>query len=211
MAFAGCGTVNRSNLNDSATASISLLALGPAYQATGLPVSAAIPTTMVDVQAPAGFLSFCVRQPGQCADPGPVKEVALTPPLWQALQDVNEQVNIAIRPQDDRDHYGRNEYWTIPTDGVGDCDDYALAKRAQLIAAGFPQAALRIAIVRTWWDEPHAVLTVVTDHGDFVLDNLVADVKAWTATDYKWVERQDPDRAMGWVSISENPPLRRSL
>jgi predicted transglutaminase-like cysteine proteinase len=36
------------------------------------------------------------------------------------LQLVNVAINQAISPQDDRDHYGREEYWTIPADGLGD-------------------------------------------------------------------------------------------
>jgi len=69
--------------------------------------------------------------------------------------------------------------WTIPTDGYGNCKDYALAKRKDLAAAGFPILALRMAIVITPREKRHAVLTVATDKGDFVLDNLENDIVAW--------------------------------
>jgi predicted transglutaminase-like cysteine proteinase len=119
------------------------------------------------------------------------------------LQRVNSSVNDAIWPEEDERHYGRAEFWTIPTDGYGDCEDYALTKRKALIDAGLSASALRIAVVVTPHDARHAVLTVATDRGDFVLDNLRNDVVAWNATGFAWVERQDPNRAMGWVSLEE--------
>jgi predicted transglutaminase-like cysteine proteinase len=133
----------------------------------------------------------------------------LAPAQWLALQEINEAVNRAIKPMDDLKHYGRVEYWNIPTDGFGDCEDYALTKRRDLMAAGFPASALRIAVVITWRNERHAVLTVATDRGDYVLDNLTRTIRSWDDTDYQWIERQDPNNAWGWVSLdkSKNPAL----
>src|SRR5215471_9982855 len=97
--------------------------------------------------------------------------VQLDQHLWQMLVDVNEKVNREVTNEDDKTHFGRAEYWTIATDGYGDCEDFALTKRKQLIDAGLPEKALRVAIVKTWRGELHAVLTVATDHGDYVLDS----------------------------------------
>jgi predicted transglutaminase-like cysteine proteinase len=93
--------------------------------------------------------------------------------------------------------------WTIPTDGYGGCEDYALTKRKDLIADGFPEPTLRIAVVVTPREARHAVLTVATDKGDFVLDNLRDDVVAWNATGHTWIERQDPSRPLAWVSLEQ--------
>jgi predicted transglutaminase-like cysteine proteinase len=128
--------------------------------------------------------------------------VALTQAVWDELQQVNDEINHAITPEDDLLHYGRAEYWTIPTDGRGDCEDYALTKRAGLIAAGVSPRALRMAVVKTWRGEGHAVLTVATDHGDYVLDNLVQNVWSWDNTGYQWIARQDPGNVWAWVSLS---------
>ncbi len=52
-------------------------------------------------------------------------------------------------------------------------------------------------IVRDLNGEGHAVLTVKTDHGDFVLDNLSDEIRPWTATGYQFYKRQaqdDPER-----------------
>ncbi len=117
------------------------------------------------------------------------------------LSKVNSNVNAAIWPEDDSRHYGRVEYWTIPTDGYGDCEDYALTKRKNLAEMGLPLSALRIAVVVTPSAVRHAVLTVVTDKGDYVLDNLTDDILPWDRTGFTWIERQDPTKAMAWVSL----------
>ncbi|MGA7676564.1 MAG: transglutaminase-like cysteine peptidase [Rhizomicrobium sp.] len=166
------------------------------------PTAAVISSSSVAAAVPPGFISFCIRFPDQCQAPqGAPATITLTSDAWRKLEQVNSAVNASIWPEDDQSHYGRAEYWTIPTDGYGNCHDYALTKRKQLIDAGFPEPALRIAIVITPREERHAVLTVATDKGDYVLDNLNGDVVAWNATGYTWIERQDPTRPLGWVSL----------
>lgn len=169
-----------------------------------VPVAFSIPDVTQAAAIPPGFISFCVRFPDQClVTPNAPTKLAMSAATWQILQRVNASVNDAIWPEEDERHYGRAEFWTIPTDGYGDCEDYALTKRKALIDAGLSAAALRIAVVVTPHDARHAVLTVSTDRGDFVLDNLRNDVVAWNATGFTWIERQDPNRAMGWVSLEE--------
>jgi len=111
---------------------------------------------------------------------------------------VNATTNEKIVYEDDETHYGISDYWTIAQDGYGDCEDFALTKRKLLIDAGLPPAALRIAIVLTGRKERHAVLTVATDRGDFVLDSASDEVHRWTDTDYIWLERQDPKELWSW-------------
>jgi Predicted periplasmic protein len=151
---------------------------------------------------PIGFTGFCVRFPDQCSAPVAGKAViALDTQTWVLLNAVNQAVNSQIWPEDDLKHYGRAEYWTIPTDNLGDCDDYAVTKRKDLIEAGLPMKALRLAVVNSAASGRHAVLTVATDKGDFVLDNLNDDIRSWTKTDYVWLERQDGADPMKWVSL----------
>ena len=97
----------------------------------------------------------------------------------------------------DMDHWGVIEKWSLPTDGYGDCEDYVLLKRKMLIDAGWPREALLITVVRDKKGEGHAVLTVKTDKGEFILDNQNENVVAWTETGYRFVKRQsqsDPER-----------------
>jgi predicted transglutaminase-like cysteine proteinase len=157
---------------------------------------------------PAGFISFCTRFADQCSAPAEAPStITLAADNWLTLQEVNQSVNRAIRPMDDERHYGRKEYWNIPSDGYGDCEDYALTKRSALIAAGFPQPALRVAIVVTPRSERHAVLTVTTDRGDYVLDNLKDTILSWDQAGYRWIERQDANNAWGWVALGSSPDL----
>jgi predicted transglutaminase-like cysteine proteinase len=155
---------------------------------------------------PPGFIGFCIRLPDQCKTPeGAPGQLTLTAQGWQTLVQVNQHVNDTIWQEEDIKHYGRAEYWTIPTDGYGDCEDIALAKRKELIDAGMPVPALRIAVVVTPRQQNHAVLTVSTDRGDYVLDSLRDDIRPWSQAGYKWIERQDAARSSGWASLEPEP------
>lgn len=120
------------------------------------------------------------------------------------LNRVNQQVNRDVKKANDSDLYGQEEYWALPraVDGklYGDCEDFALEKRRQLIAAGVPEAALSLAVAVTARGEGHAVLMVSTQNGDWVLDNLTPWATPWEDLNYHWVQRQVPGTAL-WTSI----------
>jgi predicted transglutaminase-like cysteine proteinase len=157
----------------------------------------------VETEAPSGYIAFCARQPAECADaPGKPDMVTLDAATWATLRQTNIAFNAAIRPEEDAAHYGRVDYWTIPTDGYGDCVDYALAKRKALIAANLPPRALRIAVALSRQGEAHAVLTVATDHGDYVLDNLTDAVLPWSETKLVWIARQTPGQVQ-WAALGK--------
>jgi predicted transglutaminase-like cysteine proteinase len=170
----------------------------------------AMPATIA-VAPPPGYIGFCIRQPDQCKTPdGAASQMILTPANWKTLDQVNRTTNDEIWQEDDQKHYGRAEYWTIPTDGYGDCEDIVLAKRKKLMDMGMPVPSLRIAVVITPKHESHAVLTVTTDHGDYVLDSLHDEILPWDQTGYIWIERQDSSRSSGWVSLT-SPQMLASL
>ena len=155
-----------------------------------------------DARAPSGYLAFCDRNPGECRVPrGQPDKIAINDDVWAILEKVNIVVNNAVRPMDDSDHYGVTEFWTVPVDGEGDCEDYVLAKRKMLVLLGLPSSALRITVAVNNRFVRHAVLTVVTTQGDYVLDNAQDDILASEKVDYHWVERQDPASASGWRSL----------
>jgi len=165
----------------------------------------AMPDTSVMADTPSGFTSFCMRFADQCKKrPSAAAIIALDDQAWKTLAHINRKVNDAIWPEDDLKHYGRAEFWTIPTDGYGDCDDYAVTKRKELLDAGFPVSALRLAVVYSPRTARHAVLTVTTDKGDLVLDNMAETIVSWNATDYTWIERQAAVDPMKWVSLRPN-------
>ena len=164
--------------------------------------STPMPTGLQRQSTPAGFISFCMRFADQCAAPrAPQGDVILTAASWNTMGLVDDRTNSAIAPEDDREHYGRAEYWDIPMDGRGNCKDYALTKRKLLTDAGFPSQALRIAIVLTGAGERHVVLTVTTNRGDYVLDNLTGEIRPWSDTGYAWIERQSGANPRSWVGF----------
>jgi len=180
-----------------------LFASCQAMAGSALMSSTAMPEGKPTDSAPPGFISFCYRFPDQCAASSNDATVVHLDAASQAVLDrVNRSVNRAITPEDDQKHYGRAEYWNIPTDGFGNCKDYALTKRRDLINAGLSERARRIAIVITPRNNRHAVLTVVTDRGDLVLDNLTDEIRPWTETGYQWIARQDGGGESGWVTLA---------
>ncbi|MDR7230973.1 putative transglutaminase-like cysteine proteinase [Caulobacter sp. BE264] len=121
------------------------------------------------------------------------------------LNKVNQQVNRDVRKANDSDLYGQEEYWALPRliDGklYGDCEDFALEKRRQLIAAGVPESSLSLAVAVTARGEGHAVLMVSLKSGDWVLDNLTPWATPWADLNYRWVQRQVPGTAL-WTSAA---------
>ena len=92
------------------------------------------------------------------------------------------------------------EKWEYPV-SRGDCEDYVLLKRKTLLDAGWPQSALLITVVLDTHGDGHAVLSVVTDRGDYVLDNLTDKVLPWQETGYRYVKRQSQYDEQKWVYV----------
>ena len=108
---------------------------------------------------------------------------------------VNAWVNDNIKPITDLEHWGVVERWNYPDDGYGDCEDYVLLKRRMLMQAGWPREALLITVVRDKKGDGHAVLTVKTNRGEFILDNQEAEILPWNKTGYRFVKRQSQIRS----------------
>lgn len=152
---------------------------------------------------PIGHYEFCKVNPGECnvigRDQGPMH---LSRNAWSKLISINASVNNNIQPLTDMQIHGVEERWSYPQQ-VGDCEDYALLKRHQLMKAGFSPADLLITVVLQPDGAGHAVLTVRTDFGDFVLDNLRDDVKLWHETGYRFIKRQSSEHAGAWMRLGE--------
>lgn len=185
--------------------------IGCALSALGMiaislvPASAAGSSAMITgklTSQPIGHYEFCRAYADECrqlrgADLEPVK---LTKDIWTSIVNINSAVNMVIEPKSDFDIFGREEVWTFPQ-VAGDCEDYVLLKRQLLINEGVSPSALLITVARRPNGEGHAVLTVRTDRGDFILDNLTSQVRAWEQTPYKYLKRQSERHAGHWVSI----------
>ena len=168
-------------------------------------------STGATTRAPIGWIEFCVEYKPECdTAPAAPRDIVLSPKAWSDLIKVNFWVNDSIKPVTDLEHWGVVERWSYPDDGFGDCEDYVLLKRRMLMRAGWPREALLITVVRDKKGDGHAVLTVKTNRGEFILDNQVPEVLAWNKTGYKFVKRQSQSDPNKWVLLGEPrlaPPM----
>lgn len=178
--------------------------LGATACATTATPSLSVPLmTATETNAPAGFLNFCLTDPSACGANTalPMRpQVEMTEELWAVVLRINREANHAIRYVSDQAS-GRQDVWTVATT-TGDCEDYALAKRAALMDIGLPQSALRLATVYSRRTGYHAVLVVSTTNGDYVLDNTRDAVLPWTQTEFAWVSVQSADNPMQWHRVA---------
>jgi predicted transglutaminase-like cysteine proteinase len=157
---------------------------------------------------PIGYVQFCQRLPEECA--GGSRDESrheLTPTRLLELDRINRLINREIAPATDLELYGVEEYWTYPdARKKGDCEDYVLLKRRLLLEQGWPAAALLITVVRDERRDGHAILTVRTAQGDFVLDNKSDEIKPWHRSGYDFVMRQSYLNPRVWMSLEQNQP-----
>jgi predicted transglutaminase-like cysteine proteinase len=164
-------------------------------------------TDLIKVVGPAGptqaWIRFCESHPHECrVDLSQPARIALTPSVWATLTQVNERVNSLILAVTDQDHWGVIDRWDFPDDGLGDCEDIQLLKRKLLVEAGLPQRVLRMTAVIDEQGQGHAVLTVLTDQGDFILDNKRNAVLPWQRTGYTYIKREGGD-SLDWVWLGD--------
>lgn len=158
-------------------------------------------------RAPAGWRQFCAEYAPECDTTElAARDAALTSQAWTELVRINRWVNEAIKPMTDVEHWGVTERWNYPDDGYGDCEDYVLLKRRMLMQAGWPRQALLITVVRDQQGDGHAVLTVKTDKGEFILDNQTEEVVLWSETEYRFVKRQSQNDPNIWIALGDPRP-----
>ena len=156
---------------------------------------------------PIGWVEFCAEHAADCkVEAGEPRIAVLSAKSWRELVRVNRSVNTAIKPMTDLEHYGVVEKWAYPDDGYGDCEDYVLLKRRMLMELGWPREALLITVVREKNGDGHAVLTVKTDRGEFILDNQNDEIVLWSESDYRFVKRQSQSDPNLWVSLGDPRP-----
>lgn len=158
--------------------------------------------TSEETGAPIGWVDFCRENPDDCRVPAlRPATIILDEKNWRQIVRVNAAVNKEVEPVTDMEHWGEVERWSYPDDGKGDCEDYVLEKRRRLMRAGFPRQALLVTVVRDHKGDGHAVLTVKTDRGDFILDNQAPKVLVWSETGYRYIKRQSQEHPNRWVSL----------
>jgi predicted transglutaminase-like cysteine proteinase len=158
-------------------------------------------------RAPIGWVEFCAEHSFECkVTAAAPRDVVLSNKAWADLTRINRWVNDNVKPMTDLEHWGVVEKWSYPDDGYGDCEDYVLLKRRMLMEAGWPRAALLVTVVREKNGNGHAVLTVKTDKGEFILDNQEERILLWSETSYRYVKRQSQSDPNRWVALGDPRP-----
>jgi predicted transglutaminase-like cysteine proteinase len=153
---------------------------------------------------PMAFTMFCLKYTEECKPRRMVfrgGRLKLTAERWADLRGVNHSVNTGIRPQANLEGLAGEKWLLHPASG--DCNDYAVTKRHELIARGWPARAVLLSEVVTNWGEHHLVVVVRTFSGDLVLDNLTENIMPWSRKPYRWVRIQMPKNPNYWASLGD--------
>lgn len=169
---------------------------------TGSAATAAGPAFIQSVVAsppPSGAQQLCRQYSWACAHKASVslsgsQELKL-------VKEINTRVNRSTREVTDQSQYKTRELWALPTSRGGDCEDFALLKKRDLIKAGIDPRKLLLATVLDTRRNAHAVLVYRSSQGDLVLDNLTNRIKPWAATRYLFLRMQDPEQPRRWVGV----------
>lgn len=168
------------------------------------PEGSSFAATGAETSVPFGWVEFCQRNRAECEDDVRApRDIRLDAAALHKIERINAVVNKNIAPIADTEHWGELDRWDYPADGKGDCEDYALLKRRMLMEQGFPREALLLTVVKEKNGDGHSVLTVRTDRGEFVLDNLTDQVRPWKKAPYRFVKRQAQHNQNIWVAIGE--------
>ncbi len=163
-------------------------------------------TTLGLTSQPIGHYNFCRENPAECKVKSRKSEpMKLTRKAWKKLVAINQSVNRAIEPLTDMEMYGVPEVWSYPQ-SAGDCEDYVLLKRHMLMKAGFRASDLLITVVKQPDGSGHAVLTVRSDMGDFILDSMRTKVLLWSDTEYTFLKRQSSRHSGKWTKLKPSRP-----
>ena len=93
------------------------------------------------------------------------------------LDGINRGINGLIAYKRDKAVYGSLDHWAKPAEilkrGAGDCEDFAILKMAALLDAGIPARSMSLVVLQDRQKGVfHAVLSVATGSGTFILDNV---------------------------------------
>jgi predicted transglutaminase-like cysteine proteinase len=125
------------------------------------------------------------------------------------LVKVNRDVNRAITPHEKTNSVSAEEWLVSPREG--DCKDYAVAKRHELLARGWPSSSLLLTEVIVASGEHHLVLVVRTREDDLVLDNLNENVRPVLQVPYQWVRAQQTKNPKLWSTINVTRITRMAM
>jgi predicted transglutaminase-like cysteine proteinase len=174
------------------------LALVPlTFSASSLKANSTHLQATISMPAPKGAMAICRKYSWACASRG---QGALSPASeLELVKKINSQINEATHEISDRRQYKLPDYWALPTEAGGDCEDFALLKKRELVRLGVDPRRLLLATVLDQRRIPHAVLVYRTPNGDLLLDNQRDQLVKWAQSRYIFLRMQNPDKPTEWV------------
>jgi predicted transglutaminase-like cysteine proteinase len=157
-----------------------------------------LPTKAV-VSAPQGASNLCDAYEWACAKGE--RQMVIDKAAMDLLNQINRKANRSVQSVSDQQQYRVAERWSLPTKRGGDCEDFVLYKKVELMRAGFSADQLLIATVLDRKGGSHAVLVFRTGKQDLVLDNLTSTIKPWQKTGYTFLRLQNPEDPSQWVAV----------
>lgn len=166
----------------------------------------ATPSFSEEAKTPIGYRGLCTTHPQFCAADKAVKgeasPIRYTKKVKRVLEEVNTHWNSTIQSITDWELYRERELWVGAQDR-GDCEEYAIAKKMELLQRGFSASQLLYAVVWDQNNEGHLVLLVRTTQGVLVLDNQRQEIVRFEESGYPLKSYQRPDAPYLW----QNDPI----
>ena len=162
-----------------------------------------MPDRLID--APPGFIDTCRRYPWFCTNRTTGARQIGQADLLDLARKINRRVNLVVSQLSDPENYGVADYWTLPANGNGDCEDFVLQKYKLLLDAGVDSRDLSIAVVLDRKGNNHAVLVLRHGSGDLVLDSLTSGIRPWNRTGYTYLAMQSSDDKTQWEVVVNQP------
>ena len=192
-----CGKAKLAGLHCHLFIAMLLVALAP-FDAQAAREGRFLPVKM-EIAAPSGAQNLCEKYSWACTNSRHKKRI--TSSDSQLIDSINRRVNGQTREITDQSQYQKADVWSLPTSRGGDCEDFALLKKMELVRAGISPERLLLATVLDRSRNSHAVLVLRTDTGDFVLDNLTNKIRSWQSTRYTFLRMQNPRAPKSWVGV----------
>lgn len=118
---------------------------------------------------------------------------------YNTAQRINAQVNASVTYKTDLAQFEVPEFWQ-EAGKFGDCEDYALLKRALLLEQGWSSDKLNLCCCWVETGGYHCVLLVDTDKGFYILDNRYDWPMTPKSLPYKWDKALQEDGK--WYELS---------
>jgi predicted transglutaminase-like cysteine proteinase len=173
----------------------SYMALGMLF-CVGIEPARSQPRDESNVLPPLGHTLFCLQYEHDCARTQSTEAMPTSPEgRWRKMELINTSVNATIARKLNADP-AKTSWRLAPQEG--NCNDYAVTKRHELLKAGWPSSSLLLAEVTLISSgEHHLILIVKGDQTSWALDNLRDTIVTVAAAQYDYVLKR--------IESSEDP------